>query len=84
MGLFSGDSSREAREAMEQAAGRSKRTFGEGAADGGARPKRPQRYRLYDRIAGRVSLNAINIVIAVTSLLLIAALVYGIATGNPQ
>ena len=32
---------RAAREAMEQAANRSRRTFGEGDADGNAKPKRP-------------------------------------------
>ena len=84
MGLLSdlNDPRRAARARMEAAERASKRDPQAGGA--GDQPRRPQRYRLYDRIAGRVSLNAINIVIAVTSLLLIAALVYGIATGNPQ
>ena len=46
--------------------------------------RRPQRYRLYDRIAGRVSLTAINIVIAATVILLIAAIVVGVVTGTPN
>ena len=85
MGMLDGSNDpRAAREAMEQAANRSRRTFGEGDADGNAKPKRPQRYKLYDRIADKVSLNAINAIIAVTALLLVAVLIYGIATGNPQ
>lgn len=75
---------RAAREAMEQAASRSRRTFGEGDANGAPKPAGPRRYKLYDRIAGRVSLNAINLIITVTALLLIAVLIYGIATGSPQ
>ena len=84
MGTLDGNDPRAAREAMEQAASRSRRTFGEGDADGNPQPKRPQRYKLYDRIASRVSVNTMNVIIAVTALLLVAALVYGIATGNPQ
>ena len=68
---------------LAQAAERSKRQFGGGARDGGS-PKRPRRYKLYDRIADRVSVKAMNVVITVTALLLVAALIYGIATGNPQ
>ena len=41
---------------------------------------RPKRYKLYDRIAGKLSLNAINIIISAVSLLLIAAVIYGVAT----
>ena len=46
--------------------------------------KRPQRYKLYDRIAGRVSVNTMNVIIAVTVMLLVAALIVGIVMGNPQ
>ena len=53
-------------------------------ANGAPKPAGPRRYKLYDRIAGRVSLNAINLIITVTALLLIAVLIYGIATGSPQ
>ena len=49
-----------------------------------ARTGRPSRSQLYDRIGDKLSLTAINVIIAVTALLLVAALVYGIATGNPQ
>ena len=45
--------------------------------------RRPQRYRLYDRFAGRVSVGAMNIVIIVVAALLVIALAYGIATGTP-
>lgn len=49
-----------------------------------AEPRRPQRYKLYDKIAGRVSVNTMNVIIAVTALLLLAAIIVGVATGNPQ
>ena len=84
MALNDSQDPRAAREAMEQAAGRSRRTFGEGDANGEPLPKRPGRYKLYDHIAGRVSVRTMNVIITVTALLLVAALVYGIATGNPQ
>ena len=84
MGQLGSQDPRAAREAMAQAAERSKRQFGGGGAKDDARPKRPQRYRLYDRIADRVSVKTMNVVITVTALLLVAALVYGIATGNPR
>lgn len=44
--------------------------------------KRPQRYKIYDRIAANVSLNTINIIIAVVAVLLIVMVIYGIATGT--
>ena len=47
-------------------------------------PDRPRRYKLYDRIANRVSVNTMNIIIGVTVALLIVALVVGVVTGNPQ
>lgn len=68
---------------MEQAADRSRRQFGEGDARGEPLPKRPRRYKLYDRIVGRVSLGAMNAIVAVTALLLVAVLIYGIVTANP-
>ncbi len=43
----------------------------------------PRRYRLYDKIKEHVSLRTIDTVIAATSLLIIALLIYGIVTGNP-
>ncbi|MBR4501013.1 MAG: hypothetical protein IKP22_03890 [Clostridia bacterium] len=45
--------------------------------------KLPRRYRLYDKIKEHVSLRTIDTVIVVTSLLIIALLVYGIVTGHP-
>ena len=53
-----------------------------GANDMG--PKRPQRYKLYDRIAGRVSVGTMNVIIVATVILIVAALAIGIATGTPQ
>ena len=43
----------------------------------------PRRYKLYDRIKDHVSLRAVDTVIVVTALLIIAFLIYGIATANP-
>ena len=79
MGLLNGmsDSDREARARMEAAEKQSERQF---SAD----PGRPRRYKLYDRIAGRVSVSAMNVIIAATVVLLIAAIIVGIVTGNPQ
>ena len=50
----------------------------------GAREARPRRYKLYDKIAGRVSVGAMNVVIIATALLLIAAIVVGVMTRTPQ
>ena len=79
MGLFSGfdDPDRQARARMEAAEKQSERQF---SAD----PNRPKRYKLYDRIASRVSVGTMNVIIGATVILLIAALVIGILTGNPQ
>ena len=82
MSRLDDNDTRAAREAMEQAASRSRRTFGEGDADGSPKPKRPQRYKLYDRIADKVSVKTMNVVVAVVSILLVAVLIYGIATGD--
>ena len=43
----------------------------------------PRRYKLYDKIQDHLSLRGINIVILVTSLLIVALLIYGILTGSP-
>ena len=62
---------------MEAAKARSEKDFGRD-------PKLPRRYRLYDKIKDNVSLRTIDIVIAIISLLIIAALVYGILTAKPS
>ena len=67
---------RQARAAMEQA-----KTQAESAS---VDSKRPQRYKLYDRIKDHVSLRAVDTVIIVTALLIVAALFYGIATAGPH
>ena len=60
---------------MELAKRQSEKTF---STD----PKQP---RLYDKIKDNVSLRTVNLVIIITSVLLIAALVIGIVTGKrPQ
>ncbi|MBP3721193.1 MAG: hypothetical protein J6J41_07655 [Clostridia bacterium] len=66
---------RQARAEMEQAKAASERSFGE--------QKLPRRFRLYDKIKENVSLRTVDTVIAVTALLIIALLIYGIATGTP-
>ena len=43
----------------------------------------PRRYRLYDKFQEHLSLRGINIVIIVTSLLIVGLLIYGILTANP-
>ena len=67
---------RQARAEMEQAKAASERSFGE--------QKLPRRFRLYDKIKENVSLRTVDTVIAVTALLIIALLIYGIVTGTPQ
>ena len=67
---------RQARAAMEQA-----KTQDESAS---VDSKRPQRYKLYDRIKDHVSLRAVDTVIIITALLIVAALFYGIATAGPR
>ena len=47
-------------------------------------PKRPGRYKVYDRIKDRVSLRTVDAVIIITAALIIGLLVYGILTGKPQ
>ena len=70
-------------EVEEKKARRSQETASTDAA-GKPLPRRPQRYKLYDRIKDRVSVTTMNVIIGATVLLLVIALVYGIATGNPQ
>ena len=67
---------RQARAEMEQAKAASERSFGE--------QKLPRRFRLYDKIKENVSLRTVDTVIAVTALLIVVLLIYGIATGTPQ
>ena len=79
MGLMKGwnDPDKQARAQMEAAERQSERQF---SAD----PTRPRRYKLYDRIANRVSVNTMNVIIGATVLLLVLALIIGVATGTPQ
>ena len=42
----------------------------------------PRRYKLYDRIKDHVSLRTVDTVIIVTAALIVALLIYGIATGG--
>ena len=85
MGLMN-DPGRAERARMEQAerASRQSREAATPSGDGTAQPSRPKRYKLYDRISDRVSVNTMNVIIGATALLLILALIIGIATGNPN
>ena len=67
---------RQARAEMEAARAQSEKRF----SDSGL----PRRYKLYDKIKDHVSLRTIDLVIAITALLIVAALVYGIVTANPH
>ncbi|MBO4885627.1 MAG: hypothetical protein J5602_09975 [Clostridia bacterium] len=67
---------RQARAEMEAARAQSEKRF----SDSGL----PRRYKLYDKIKDHVSLRTIDLVIAITALLIVAALVYGILTANPH
>lgn len=44
--------------------------------------RRPGRYKLYDKIKDHVSLRTVDMIIIITSVLLVAALVIGIITGK--
>ena len=66
---------RQARAAMDQAKAQSEKTFG-GKSEG------PRRYKLYDKIKENVSLRTIDAIIIGTSVLIIALLIFGIATGT--
>ena len=48
-----------------------------------AEQKLPRRFRLYDKIKENVSLRTVDLVIAVTAILIVGLLIYGIATGKP-
>ena len=67
---------KQARAEMETAKAESERTFSPSPL--------PRRYKLYDKIRDHVSLRTVDIIIAVTALLIVALLIYGIATGSPQ
>ena len=45
-------------------------------------PKRPRRYKVYDKIKDHVSLRTVDAVIIVTAILIVGFLVFGIITGN--
>ena len=63
---------------MELAKRQSEKTFS-------TEPRRPGRYKLYDKIKDHVSLRTVDMIIIITSVLLVAALVIGIVTGKrPQ
>ena len=66
---------RNARAEMELAERKAERSA---AAD----QKLPRRFRLYDKIKDHVSLRTIDLVIVITSLLIIGLLIYGILTAN--
>ena len=68
-------STRNARAEMELAKRQSEKRF---SSD----PKLPRRYKLYDKIKDHVSLRTVDAVIIITSVLLVAALVIGILTGD--
>ena len=66
---------RAARADMEDAKARAERKQPE--------PGVPRRYKLYDKIKDHVSLRTVDTIIVVTALLIVALLIYGIATANP-
>ena len=66
---------RNARANMELAKKQSERTFGN-------EQRLPRRFRLYDKIKDHVSLRNIDIIIVVTSLLIIGLFIFGILTAN--
>ncbi len=80
------DPHRAARARMEAEEKKFKQSREAGGTDaaGTPLPRRPQRYKLYDRIKDRVSVTTMNVIIGATVLLLVLALIVGIATGNPQ
>lgn len=47
-----------------------------------ADPVRPKRYKLYDRIAAHATVSMMNVIIVATVILLVLAVVIGIATGG--
>ena len=85
MGLLSDlNDPRRADRARMEAAERAAKGNAQAGGAGDPQPRRPQRYKLYDRIKDRVSVTTMNVIIGATALLLVLALIIGIATGNPQ
>ena len=84
MGLLGdrNDPAREARARMELEAKSAEKAQTAVPVDENGR-RLPQRYKLYDKIKDKVSVTALNVIIAAAALLLVIALVYGIATGSP-
>ena len=68
---------RNARANMELAKRQSEYRFGNDQ-------KLPRRFRLYDKIKDHVSLRTIDLIIVITSLLIIGLFIYGILTANPS
>ena len=66
---------RQARAEMDAAKARSERSS--------STDRLPRRYKLYDKIKEHVSLRTVDMVIVITSLLIVAALIYGIVTAVP-
>ena len=85
MGLFDSwnDPDKAARNRLEAAQRVSKKRFAPDSErfDSEGKPI-PGRYKLDDRIAGRVSVGTMNVIIVVVSALLVAAIVVGIVTGT--
>ena len=81
MGIFNGsdDGERVVRAQMEAAEREAARERERLQAGGKTRPRR---YRLYDRIADKVTVGQMNVVIVAVVILLIAAIAVGIATGT--
>ncbi len=67
---------RQARAQMEVAKAESEKKFSKNVG--------PKRFGIYDKIKENVSLRTIDMIIIVTSLLIVGLLVYGIITGTPQ
>ena len=67
--------SRNARAELELAKRQSERNCGNDQ-------KLPRRFRLYDKIKDHVSLRTIDLIIVITSLLIVGLVIYGILTGN--
>ena len=85
MGIFGSlnDPGREARARMEQEAQSAENAQRGPQLDEHGR-RIPQRYKLYDKIKDKVSVNTMNVIIGATALLLVIALIYGIATATPR
>ena len=66
---------RRARAEMDAAKAQSEKRFSDN--------RLPRRYKLYDKIKDHVSLRTVDTIIVITSLLIVAALIYGIITATP-